>query len=232
MSTFAEINEAVSAEPRLEATFDDLIHGYVPEGSPVIDAASVPYYNDYPADLNWEDLFPFGWMGLLLLTIAYNWWDGARTHWGTKGFVRSTVLFDLTALIATLAMFLDTVVSVNGTYLAYGSAAGIEANANLRQWAAVWKRVGLNYAQSMALTDVLEGAVIWSTWYYGRKRKNFTYLLYLLWLGFYHFYYGFLAWPSHDENLINVGLFFRQLFGQEHAPVYQGGGPQTVVGIA
>ena len=232
MSTFLEINAAMSEVPRVEATFDELIHGYDPEGEPIIDAASLPHYADYPAELGWLDIFPFGWVGLLLVTSLYNWYDGGRAHWGTKGIIKSTWLFDVAAASAVLAMWLDTMATVNGTYLAYGQAAGLETNASLRQWAAVWKRTGLNFAQSMALTDVLEGAVIWSTWYYGRRTKNAVNLLYLIWLGFYHLYFGFMSWPN-KEGLLNIGLFYQQLFRSGHGDrPYQGGGPQTVVGIA
>ena len=232
MSTFLEINDALNSARRTTATFDDLIHGYKPEGAAIIDASSMPYYADYPPELGWLDIFPFGFVGLLLVTILYNWYDGGRMHWGTKGFVSGTILFDLAAGFAVLAMWLDTVVTVNGTWKQYGKAAGLEAEADLRQWAAVWKRTGLNFAQSMALTDVLEGAVIWTTWYYGRKRKNFVSLIYLIWLGVYHFYFGYLAWPQ-GEGLLDVSLFYSQLFTRGHGDrPYQGGGPQTVVGIA
>ena len=231
MATFIEINDALNETRRTTATFDDLIHGYSPEGAPIIDAASLPYYADYPEELGWEDIFPFGFVGLLLVTMLYNWYDGGRGHWGTKGFVRSTILFDLAAGFAVLAMWLDTVVTVNGTWKQYGTPAGLEARGDLRQWAAVWKRTGLNFAQAMALTDVLEGGVIYTTWYYGRKKKNFVSLLYLIWLGFYHFYFGYLAWPR-SEGLVDVQLFYSQLFGTAERREYQGGGPQTVVGIA
>ncbi len=49
--------------------------------------------------------------------------------------------------------------------------------------------------------------------------------------GFYHFYFGYLAWPR-SEGLVDVQLFYSQLFGTAEWREYQGGGPQTVVGIA
>ena len=228
--TFQELSDQMSEG--VDLTFPGLIRGLKPYGTPYIDASSVPAIDAYPDDLSNTDLFPWTWFTLLVATTVYNIYDGARSHWGTKFLLArkniSNILFDIAAVVAFIGMVLDTVVSANGSYIAHGYAAGIEPDANVRQFAAVMGRLGVNYARSLMVVDVVDLAAIVSTWYYGRRTKNFVNLAYLVFLAYVHIS-NFMLWPT-EEGLIDFGLFFRQLAGEGREN--QGGGPQTVVGIA
>ena len=201
-------------------------------GFPHVDAASIPHYEKYPADLGWEAIFPWTWVGWLLFTIVYNCFDAGRGHWGTKGLLRgwwTNFAFDALAVVALAAMCLNTIATANATFVHYGELDGLERDANVRQFAAVFDRTGVNFAWSLVLTDVLEAGVILTTWYYGRRHKNLIYLLYLVWLVYAHT----ADLLTSFDNLwlyLDVGLFFRQLGGLRQE--FQGGGPQVVVGIA
>ena len=200
-----------------------------------IDAAQEPNYANYPEDVPWYKIWPWYKFGLVIFSIGYNIWDAGKQHWGLKSLRMrrslSNLVFDVSFAAVVIINALDMLVTVNGTYLQYGTTLGLEMNATYRQSVAVLKRVGLNFAQGLLLVNLLEQFVFFTTWYYGRKERNITYLPFLWFWTFLHFQ-GYRTWGS-SSDLHDVSLFFRQLFtsGQGDKP-YQGGGPQTVVGIA
>ena len=54
--------------------------------------------------------------------MAWGIYDGAKGHWGTSPISKSWLwLFDAMLLFSVLGMGLDTLVTVNGTYLNYGA---------------------------------------------------------------------------------------------------------------
>ena len=234
-----ELNLAQDAigPPRTSVTFNDLRYGMRDvRGVATVDAAEIPHYSDYPDDLDWYDLFPWTFAGVQVASVAYAIYDGAKSHWGTKFVLRrfkwSNLAFDVLFGVAVLGMFMDTLVTVNNSWTKYGTLEGIERGSSLRQWAAVFKRVGVPFGTAIALTDVLDLAVLWTTWYYGRRERNaislgfLAYYVYEHWTGYADFGTSFL------EDLAGLPLFFRQVTGLVPPRDFQGGGPQTVVGIA
>ena len=197
-------------------------------GSPEIVVAQTIRYRQYPGN---DPPFPLWFFGTLLGYMAWGIYDGAKAHWGTSPISKSWLwLFDVVLLFALLGMGLDTLVTVNGTYLNYGTIEGLEMNGNLRQWAA-WVKVnlGVNFAWAMVLTDVLEGMILLISWYYGRKERNMLSLLSMFALGGAHWFAGFASWEKGIwEVLQGLPLFFRQLAGDSKE--FQGGGPQVIVG--
>ena len=227
--------DAIGPE-RTGATFEDLRYGMGVGGNVHVDAAEIPHYSDYPDDMSWYDLFPWTYAGVQVASAAYSIYDGAKSHWGTKFVLRrskwSNVAFDVLFAVGILGVFMDTLVTVNNSYTKYGTLEGIERGSSLRQWAAVFKRVGVPFGTAIALTDVLDLTLLWATWYYGRKQRN------LISLGFLA-YYAYNFWSSWwgfstslTEDLAGLPLFFGQLTGLVKPRDFQGGGPQTVVGIA
>ena len=236
-----ELNRTLDDIPGIAArasyTFDELRPDFHVGGTPVIDAAELPHYADYPARYTWSDLVPWTHFALLAFAAGYGAYDGAKSHWGTRFLLRrskwwSNLAFDVLFAVAVAGMFFDTVTSVNRTYTEYMTLDGIEGDATLRQWAAALERLGVPYAPAIALTDVLEGAVLCVTWYYGRRERNAVSLAFLAYYTWFHWDSWAYSSSGLLKDIAGLPLFFRQLTGQLPPHDFQGGGPQTVIGTA
>ena len=197
-------------------------------GNPTVKAAQTIRYEKYPGGAP----FPAWWFAILIGTMAWGIYDGGKGHWGTSPISKSWLwIFDAFLVLAVLGMGLDTLVTVNGTYINYGTVKGLEHNGHLRQWAGfVKENLGINFAWAMVLTDVLEGMILLISWYYGRKERNLVSLVSMFALGGAHWFSGFATWDKGIwETLQGLPLFLKQLGGTSRE--FQGGGPQTVVGV-
>ena len=192
--------------------------------------AQVPRYEAYPGGAP----FPMWWFGLLMGTIAWTIYDGAKTHWGVSKLPSGYLwVMDVLLAVAVVGMLLDTIVTAHGTYVGHGRSFGTEANGYLRQWGA-WlsENVGLNFAQSLLLTDVIEGAILLSAWYYSRKERNAWGLISLFTLGGAHLFMGWFSWnKTFMETMAMVPQVLQQLTGQVPRLAHQGAGPQYVIGV-
>ena len=197
-------------------------------GDPVVKSVQTIQYRDYPDGAP----FPWMWFGFLVANIAWNVYSQGKDHWGTSPMPKSYLwIFDVSLALSLFFMVLDTIVTVNGTFVNYGTTEGLEANGYLRQWAA-WLRenVGLNFAWAMVLTDVIEGTIVLTSWYYARKERNLTGLFALWSLCYAHSVMGWNTWgKSVGETLAMIPGVLKQLGGTSHK--YQGGGPQYVIGV-
>ena len=197
-------------------------------GNPTVTYRQTARYTSYPGGAP----FPLMWFGFLVANVAWNVYSQGKDHWGTSPVSKSYLwIFDALLAFAMFFMVLDSIVTINGTYVNYGTAKGIEANGHLRQWAA-WLRenVGLNFAWAMVLTDVVETCILLSSWYYARKERKVTGMLALFSLGGAHCFLGWWTWSkSIVETLQMIPGVLKQLGGASYK--YQGGGPQTVIGV-
>ena len=199
-------------------------------GTTKILRAQVPRYEAYPGGAP----FPVWWFGAMVATIAYTIWDGGKTHWGVSKLPKGSLwILDAFLVAAVAGMILDTIVTAYGTYVGHGTKAGTEANGYIRQWGA-WlsENVGTNFAQSLFLTDVIEGIILLTTWYYSRKERNAWGLLTLLSLGGGHIFMGWWTWKKTlKETMAMVPQVVGQLTGQVPRLDHQGAGPQWVIGV-
>lgn len=202
---------------------------FAPRGFPVYTAVQLPRYEGYPGGAP----FPYLAIGLLVFSGAWTVYSGAKDHFYLPRVPKGALLlFDVGLLAAFVSVVADTLVTTDGTYRHYGSVRGLEGNGTVRQWAA-WARdtLGINFAWAMLLQDVLEGFVIFVTWYYGRKERNLIQLLSLWFVGFYQ--HGYLGWASWDKSVSETFAMIPGVLGQlgGASRKYQGGGPQTVIGV-
>ena len=221
MATFEQLNQFIQAAPRTQHNVETADGIFDPTGASWghVEGFGVPLMEDYPQ----ADVFPYMHMlSILVFPAMVMYTEGKATKsWMGTG---SKYWMDFALLFYCVGMVLDSLVTVNGTYVGH-NRGGLEGNANIRQFAEHFERKGWTFAQGFVLHELIILVSFGIVWYYARAQRNMFWAYFTFIIGAARFI-GWHSWPK-TEGLLDFGLFWRQLTGL--ARKYQGGGPQKAV---
>jgi len=189
---------------------------------PILDALDTPAYKAYPQ--SWDKVFPWYHVIFFWGISAWNVYDAGKGRFGTPRLSkRWDWVFDAMALLAIVAAALDYLVTINGTYIAYNTLSGLENNSPIRRFVEVMEtKLGMNFAQGMLVMELaIVLPYILTSWYYGKREGNLSYLVSNVLVVYQRFFAGFMSWPPGATSL---SLAWAQISGQKGRQ-FQGGGP-------